>query len=521
MMLAALNAAAQNLNSTVDVSNEYSNTFSGVNKSDIAMNVPDSLLQFNKDFDYAVFENPFKGSYEFTPYSVQLRPEQGYYGDRCFWLNAGAGWTMHPVLQAVFSPALRDAPGFKMSIYQDGSGYYGGYRNQEGNSLNFTEKAGIDMHASTKNFKFMADAGYEGIYAGPSGRISMMHSGKANVRLASLNGRFFGIEGDLSGRYALLPDRSRELSLDLKAKLEPKFGKSFRVPMDVNLQTIPSSSIFLLSVVPHLRLKLGPVDLLAGVNLGFKAEPQNPSRKSNNGFKFAPDVHAGIDIAKGVVTFYADVDGGCELYSAADILSHNHFIAVPTSAVSDKVIRFNGGLRGHISSNFQYDIRGGYGIYNSAPLDGPAFRNSLTVPSVVEMKFNMAYADALLVWRSERVDIDAGVHFKRTDLDGAFEAFDLPAFSGSLKFIYNYEKRIFAGISCEASTERTGNLLEDGTTRAYLPAYADLGLYAEYKFTREFSLWLKGSNLLNMNIYRIPFYCEKGISATVGITLNL
>lgn len=521
MMLAALGTAAQNLNSTVDVSNEYSNTFSGVSKSDIAMNVPDSLLQFNKEFDYAVFENPFKGSYEFSPYSVQLRPEQGYYGDRCLWLNAGAGWTMHPVLQAVYSPLMRNAQGFKMSIYQDGSGYYGRYRNQEGNTLDITEKAGVDIHASTRYFKFMADARYEGIYAGPAGKVSMMHSGKADIRLATLNGRFFGFEGDFSGRYAQLPDKSREFSLDLNARLEPKFGKAFRVPVELRAQMIPSSSIYLFSVLPHLRLKLGPVDLLAGVNLGFKAEPANPLRKSNNGFKFSPDVHAIVDIAKGIVTFYADVDGGCELHSAADILSHNHFIAAPRTAVSDRIIRFNGGLRGHISSHFQYDLSGGYGLFNSAPLDGPAFRNSIGIPSVVEMKFNMAYADALLLWRSERLDIDGGVHFKRTDLNGNFEAFDLPSFSGSLRVLYNYEKRIYAGISCEASTERTGNLLEDGTTRAYLPAYADLGVYAEYKLSREFSVWARGSNLLNMSIYRVPFYAQKGISATVGITLNL
>ena len=49
----------------------------------------------------------------------------------------------------------------------------------------------------------------------------------------------------------------------------------------------------------------------------------------------------------------------------------------------------------------------------------------------------------------------------------------------------------------------------------------NLGVYAEFAFTRKLSFWLRGDNLLNADIQRVPLYTEGGIGATVGICLNL
>ena len=56
---------------------------------------------------------------------------------------------------------------------------------------------------------------------------------------------------------------------------------------------------------------------------------------------------------------------------------------------------------------------------------------------------------------------------------------------------------------------------------AYIPGYADLGVYAEYVTSRSLSFWLRGGNLLNMTIQRNPLYAEKGPYFTAGICLNL
>ena len=54
-----------------------------------------------------------------------------------------------------------------------------------------------------------------------------------------------------------------------------------------------------------------------------------------------------------------------------------------------------------------------------------------------------------------------------------------------------------------------------------VPAFADLGISLEYAFTRKFSLWIKGGNMLDMTIQYTPLYSESGIYFTAGICLNL
>ncbi len=53
-----------------------------------------------------------------------------------------------------------------------------------------------------------------------------------------------------------------------------------------------------------------------------------------------------------------------------------------------------------------------------------------------------------------------------------------------------------------------------------LPAWYDLGLYAEYKFNSVLSLWARGGNLLNQTIEKVPFIAEDGVHVTAGLCLN-
>ena len=82
-------AYAQNLNPTVEVTNAYAREASGIEKPSQLRDVPDSVLRFNLDFDYAVNETPYRGAYEFKPYLVQLRPQAVLRRrERSFWKPA-------------------------------------------------------------------------------------------------------------------------------------------------------------------------------------------------------------------------------------------------------------------------------------------------------------------------------------------------------------------------------------------------------------------------------------------------
>ena len=186
-------------------------------------------------------------------------------------------------------------------------------------------------------------------------------------------------------------------------------------------------------------------------------------------------------------------------------------------------MRFNAGVRGRIAGSFEYDVNGGFTIYNEAPLDYLTVLSSeagnVYIISLNPVKYNLAYVNAVLSYKSERLDIDAGVHYRFTNLEGDFKAFDLPMFSGSLRATYNWQKRIYVGIGAEGSSDRAGAFIKE-SIRSYLPWYVDLGASAEYRITREFGVWVRGTNLLNCTIMRRPLYIEKGINVTGGISLN-
>lgn len=119
-------AAAQNLDPTVEVSRKYEGKLMDVHKPDMEMAVPDSVHRFDLDFDYSVFDNPYKGSYEFNPYTMDMKPESRKTSPAQFYMNVGAGYTLHPTLDVLWSPVLTGP--FKVDVYGSNRSYIGDYR---------------------------------------------------------------------------------------------------------------------------------------------------------------------------------------------------------------------------------------------------------------------------------------------------------------------------------------------------------------------------------------------------------
>ena len=123
MLMTAAVSFGQNFNPTVEVTNTYQGNASEVHKPLLGMNIPDSLLHFDLDFDYEVFEKPYQGAYSFKPYMLNMRPAKDAWRGRQLYLKAGAGYTLHPQFEFVFSPE-QSGP-FQMSVYASHKSYFG------------------------------------------------------------------------------------------------------------------------------------------------------------------------------------------------------------------------------------------------------------------------------------------------------------------------------------------------------------------------------------------------------------
>ena len=127
-LLAFVCAAAygQNLDPTVVVSRDYEGKLMEVHKPKLEMAVPDSVLRFDLDFDYSVSDSPYKGAYDFTPYLLDMKPIPVERKVGKLYLNAGAGYQLHPELDLVWSPDLK-SKSFRMNVFARNRSFVGQY----------------------------------------------------------------------------------------------------------------------------------------------------------------------------------------------------------------------------------------------------------------------------------------------------------------------------------------------------------------------------------------------------------
>ncbi|HCQ72639.1 MAG TPA: hypothetical protein DIT75_04470, partial [Rikenellaceae bacterium] len=162
LVMSASVSFGQNFNPTVEVTNTYHGNPSEAHKPLLEMNVPDSLLRFDLDFDYEVFNKPYQGAYSFKPYMLDMRPAKDAWRGRKLFLKAGAGYSFHPQLDFVFSPELSGP--FQMSIYASHKSYFGNYHKISpvlGEDEIFRLKE-TDGHFSGHDA--LTSAGFDGLY---------------------------------------------------------------------------------------------------------------------------------------------------------------------------------------------------------------------------------------------------------------------------------------------------------------------------------------------------------------------
>lgn len=567
-------AGAQNLDPTVSVTREYEAKLLDMDKPALSMFVPDSVTRFNLDFDYSVLNRPYRGAYEFTPFALDMKPEPDAYRERQLWVSAGAGYTLRPAFHLVWSPLLKG--NFRMNVYADHDAYVGSYRST-GKLYNAGVKAGAwesDRDSEGRRITFdgydlFTRIGTDGRYDWNGGSVSynLAYLGiaskdtlctrhydaldfDARVRSVRDDYSYFFYDAALGFRYGVdnlggfnspvftdFGSRVHETLLRLDTSFGPVIGGEHAVLIDVDANVVAygrtlASHAANLVITPKYCYSTGRFNVKAGVRIDLMKCPDGENTilgtpmNRTKGQVVYPDVAMNFGIIEEAMDIYLKVGGGNNInpYSTA-VENNHHFSAAWNSAglplLDNTVERVSAaaGLRGRIGSRFNYDVKGGWLLNGSAPLD--AFRAGM--PAMGFARWQCAFASLRVGLDTAPVDVNAYLDYKWTDVfEKGLEAFEPSRLNGGLSVVYNWNRRIFAGIRCDGAVNRRGyvrdgeNLLE---TR--IPWYLDLGLDAEYRFSRGVSLWLRAGNLMNQTIQRHPGYSEHGVSCTVGISFVL
>lgn len=510
----SLQLGAQNLNPTVVVTNALDKDFSGASKKDIPMAVPDTLMLFDRNFDYSVFEKSFKGSYEFVPFSVKILPQPGSYGAQNFWMCAGAGYTLHPVLNLVYSPKAKDRR-FNFNLFQRGNGYWGEYRNGLGTGYDFSEELGAEFNYNAAKCTLSGEIAYDGIFTGVTNKTDL-NGARLSFRVKSVDKmvkdclydvNFSYVFGNITG---LTYYNDVENDFRLNGSVGPKWGKSWSLPIDYDFRYNHLVGLDL-SITPHVEMNFGVVEFKGGIRLALVPYNTNDGIH-NRGLepRIYPDVYAKWDVAKKYFTLYASAVGGESLQTMTSLHHRSHFSMTRFAMMDNCNMDFKFGMRGAAGSVFQWDLRAGYGFWDAMTLDALTQEN---LPGFASIGCKMAHADARIILTTTPFDAEISAHWRKISEYSTPQAFLLPELSGDCRLTYNWMKRFYIGVWAEGALERKGPV-------SNLPAYVDLGATAEYRYNRKLSFWLQGANLLDQEILRTPVYAEKGINFTAGVCLN-
>lgn len=535
-----LSLSAQDINQTVSITNTYKSGVRDIEKMAMEPGLPDTVTVFDYHFDYSVFDTPYRGAFEFTPYSVRLTPQSADSGAHRLYVLAGAGYGLYPELKAVWTPSLK-AGGFGLDVFQDFNGYYGKYRTVRRNIDNypmyttkgerytgydFDETFGLEGRYVAESFETGAAVAYNGIFNRDEQILNSFNSivANASIRRRGGNRGMFYYAADLKLDFASdnlsHPYQSnvlRQGDVDLSVTVGPKVSERFGLMIDGRIKVVTygnapdfARNYLGYAVTPHIELALGPVDLYAGVKLDGAGS-----------FNVAPDVHASMSLADNRIKLSAAVTGGTVFNTYADMRRTCHWYCPAYSEVlRNGVERINArlGIEGSILKHLQYKLDGGWASVTDMPVWAVVNLTDGLNPRMVFAAYNYSFANLALAWKSSRVDVDGALHFRKTSMGGGAGVFDLPLLSGELKGSYNWAKRIYAGLSVDGATARRSVV---SGRELFMDGYVDLGVFAEYKVNTRWSLWVKGGNLLNQTIQLSPMHAENGISGTAGVSFCL
>ena len=579
MLMTAAVSFGQNFNPTVEVTNTYQGNASEVHKPLLGMNIPDSLLHFDLDFDYEVFEKPYQGAYSFKPYMLNMRPAKDAWRGRQLYLKAGAGYTLHPQFEFVFSPE-QGGP-FQMSVYASHKSYFGNYHEikpelQDGlyrmkksggkfGGYDALTSAGFDGRYNWDRTILSFGIGYYGLAAKDSVMSRSYNAFDFNARVRSNNDSesYFLYDIELRGRVAndgldyksfsfpegVSVDKQNENWVLLDGLVGPVVNNSRSILVGFEAESASYSRFYdgnvgRVALIPSYRFKSGRWNLNLGVKLEFmfRNDADTLSFGKMGGGKgqiVYPDAHISF-AAGGNVALYADATGGSRLNTYSSQISENHhlnhsFLVAPvyeliTPLVDNTVEKVNAriGVRGSAASSFQFDVNGGVGLYGNALMESGFFNaDGDLVPSLTYSDINLIYANVLLGWKSNRVKVDADFRYRGVsfpDKDAMNLGFALPKYGGGLRATYDISSRLYVGVAVEASSWCEGkcvSAVSEELAKVRVPGYVDLGVNCGYKFNRKLEFWLESGNLLCQAIQRNPFYAEKGPWVTAGVSLNL
>jgi hypothetical protein len=259
-----------------------------------------------------------------------------------------------------------------------------------------------------------------------------------------------------------------------------------------------------------------------------------------------PDVNFGFTIVPEYMRFFAELGGRLENNDPLSVISANPYM-VPDGSLfrvpnTDHELIFTAGLKGNSGMGGNYVASVSYSLVSDLLL----FAN-IVHPDTVAQNWNgnriemgnhfIAVPDEAEVLNfhgelsgeiTDRISFNITGNYYRYTLTANEYAWNKPDWDGRIGLNYNLRNKIIAGAEVTALSPRKLMSSESITGWKTLapvvitePLHINLGLSAEYRYTKILSFWVKVNNISYNRYYEWAYYPSQMFNFLVGFSYSL
>ena len=292
---------------------------------------------------------------------------------------------------------------------------------------------------------------------------------------------------------------------------------------------------FQAGITPSLLVLRDDLTLNLGARFVYSLDTEN----SDNDFFIYPAVTASYRLLEENVIAYGGVEGLLAQNSYYDFVAENPFVS-PTLDIQPTDRQYEGyvGLKGQLTSNVGYNLKGSYTAENRKPLfllnPQNLFRND-DKGYTFGNSFQVFYDDVktLGIFAELNVDINRnftlGINAEFNDYDTETDnpAWNLPSVKGSLFMDYQINDQWYMGANLfyigerddlEAVALENAQPSEFPATIVTLDGFFDANAHVGYRFNEQLSIFVKASDLANNDYQRWANFRVQGFQALAGVS---
>ena len=275
------------------------------------------------------------------------------------------------------------------------------------------------------------------------------------------------------------------------------------------------------------------------VNIGAALFYSLDTKNNNNQLLIYPKINASFNIIDDLMLFFAGAEGNLEQNTYSDFVNENPFVSPRlTIAPTDKQYDLFVGLKGKLTNNMSYTIRGSYinerkkALFKSNEYDDTMYDDSIMVEGyTLGNSFKVVYDDMktlsfygeLKADLSEKISLGINGTFNSYTNDIQKEAWNLPAIKLNSKIDFNITEKWVAGANVFFVGQRKEeqsymtSLNFNPRVAKTLESYFDVNAHVGFKYSDRLTAFLRANNITNQNYQKWLHYPVQGLQVVLGV----